>query len=30
VAGMAVRAKAGTPRSALDPVIAMALGAIPR
>jgi AcrR family transcriptional regulator len=29
VAGMAVRAKAGTPRAALDPVIAMALGAIP-
>jgi len=30
VAGMAVRAKAGTPRAALDPVIALALGAIPR
>jgi AcrR family transcriptional regulator len=30
VAGMAVRAKAGTPRAALEPVIAMALGAIPR
>jgi len=30
VAGMAVRAKAGAPRAALDPVIAMALGAIPR
>jgi hypothetical protein len=30
VAGMAVRAKAGTPRAGLDPVIAMALGAIPR
>jgi AcrR family transcriptional regulator len=30
VAGMAVRAKAGMPRAALDPVIAMALEAIPR
>jgi len=30
VAGMAVRAKAGTPRADLDPVIAMALDAIPR
>jgi AcrR family transcriptional regulator len=29
VAGMAVRAKAGTPRAELDPVIAMALSAIP-
>jgi AcrR family transcriptional regulator len=29
VAGMAVRAKAGMPRAALDPVIAMAMGAIP-
>lgn len=30
VAGMAMRAKAGTPRAALDPVIALALAAIPR
>ncbi len=30
VAGMAVRAKAGTPRADLDPVIAMTLAAIPR
>ena len=30
VAGMAVLAKAGTPRADLDPVIAMAMGAIPR
>jgi AcrR family transcriptional regulator len=30
VAGMAVRAKAGMPRAAMDPVIAMALEAIPR
>jgi len=27
---MAVLAKAGTPRADLDPVIAMAMGAIPR
>ena len=30
VAGMAVRAKAGAPRAALDPVIALALGVLPR
>jgi AcrR family transcriptional regulator len=30
VAGMAMRAKAGMSRAALDPVIALALGAIPR